>query len=50
MTLLMALVFIASVPGEKVTKNMPDNCIDPGNKFDVIRSAAGTGVVIKDAL
>ncbi len=50
MTLLMALVFVASVPGEEVAKTVPSDCIDPGNEFDVTINTSGTGVVIKDAL
>ena len=50
MTLLMALVFVASVSEEEVTKTVPGDCIDPGNEFDVTINTSGTGVVIKDAL
>ena len=46
----MALVFVASVPGEEVAKTVPSDCIDPGNEFDVTINTSGTGVVIKDAL
>ena len=50
MTLLIALVFVASVSEEEVTKTVPGDCIDPGNEFDVTINTSDTGVVIKDAL